>query len=307
MPAPTLESQADVFGRIATLGAAYGIDASGLLDRLSPLAPELASFALVAVPGAFDRLIVTTPLARQGDSLARAARIAALGDPAQTGRLDALTDAGTRALHFEAETVPGDPRAIAISLQAFGARALDRDLPRLAQFGVPAHATDALAAAAASLDAAYIGIADRAAPPPDDSAEPERSWTLTFEHRARDTAALGRVLATAEQLAATKAQRHVVEGLFATLAQDRETYAWLRVRPAGLDRALGIQWRGVAWEHAVRMMIGFYPNGSAPTKLGELAGAFGADAAAAVELVLGPSEPPRMRVATTLTKGRTPS
>jgi hypothetical protein len=51
-------------------------------------------------------------------------------------------------------------------------------------------------------------------------------------------------------------------------------------------------------------MIGFYPNTDCATRLGELAGAFDTDVAAAFEIILGPDEPPRTRVSVALEGGR---
>jgi hypothetical protein len=45
------------------------------------------------------------------------------------------------------------------------------------------------------------------------------------------------------------------------------------------------------------MAIGFQPHVDAGAKLGELSGAFDAEQVHALELVLGPEEPPVMRVA----------
>ena len=55
------------------------------------------------------------------------------------------------------------------------------------------------------------------------------------------------------------------------------------------------------------MMVGFYPGRDLAQHLGGIAGAFDADVAASVELVLGVTEPPGMRIASVLRSGRVPA
>jgi hypothetical protein len=112
-----------------------------------------------------------------------------------------------------------------------------------------------------------------------------------------------RVAAAGAALGVTQAQMNVATALHDSLAKDNDSYASVRVTKSGLSRELGITWGGVAWEHVVRMMLGFYPAADNAASLGKLSGAFDAQVAAAVELTLLPTEPPRMRVAATLTKG----
>lgn len=293
-----------VFGRLAALGTAFGVDLSAFLERLTPLSPELARLAIVHVTEGFDRVAVATQVEREG--LERMRELSAACDPEQTGRLERLVGAETRSVYCECESLPGRAHDFAISIQAFGKRGLQIDLERLASIGVSADALASLGAHARTLggDEQLIGLSDRA--------EPDGpSWTLHIAQHNRNAderrATRERIGAAAKAMHVTTAQQHVVDGLHESFAKDADSYAWLRATRTGLAAELGVVWGNVAWEHVVRMMIEFYPAGESGRRLGELSGAFGAEYAAAVELVLAPVEPPRMRVAATLSKGRTQS
>ncbi len=302
--APELQAAA-VLGRIATLAHAYRIELGGYFERLTDLSAELAEFAMIAVPETFDRIAVATPVARAGSAVERVRALSAVADPEQPGRLDRLFGAETTELYVELESVPADDRKLAVSVQGFGVRALDADLGHLgAVAGAGAEVLSALRAAAVHLggDGELVGLADRGGP-----AGP--AWTLHIRQPNRGDAARAATRARLDDAAAalgvTGPQRNVVQGLHDVFAHDADSFAWVRLRPDGLAPELGVIWSGVAWEHVVRVAIGLYPGSECAKRLGELAGAFDSPAAAAVELVLGPSEPPRMRVAATIQRGRT--
>jgi hypothetical protein len=290
----TLEEQASsVFGRIATLGAAYRIDVQTLLDKLVLVSEEVAAFVMVAVPHTFDRIAAATPIRRGGEVLDRIATLSQAADPDQLARFEQLAATDTRDHYAELEH---GPDGFAFALQAFGNRKLDTDLTRLAAVGAGTTGAREVAVLLGGEDN-LVGVTDRSG----------GTWTLQIRQRNRDdrerAATRERVAAAGAALGVTQAQINVATALHDSLAKDNDSYAFLRLGKSGLSRELGITWGGVAWEHVVRMMLGFYPGGDTAARLGELSGAFGAQVAAAVELTLLPTEPPRMRVAATLTKG----
>ncbi len=290
----TLEQQASaVFGRIATLGSAYGIAVQPLLDKLVFVSEEAAAFVMVAMPHTFDRIAVATPIRRGGDVIERIGPLSEAADPDQLARFEQLAATDTRDLYAELEQ--GND-GFAFSLQAFGNRKLDTDLERLAVLGagtVGAREVAVLLGAETNL----VGVTDRSG----------GTWTLHVRQRNRNdgerAATRERIAAAGAALGVTQAQINVATALHDSLAKDGDSYAFLRATKSGLSRELGITWGGVAWEHVVRMMIEFYPGADTAARLGKLSGAFDAQVAAAVELTLLPTEPPRMRVAVTLTKG----
>jgi hypothetical protein len=286
-----IEHSANVFGRIAAIGAAYGIDLTRLLDRSTPLTPELADLAVVGVPHTFDRIQVLAQIDKNGMP-----RALAECDPEQARRVEALASADTRAAVIELSTIPADRERVAVAFQVLGRRVLATDLARLASFGeLPIETARAVATALGAADH-LVGVTDRG----------DGTWTLQIEQSnatpTQRAATRERVDRAAALLGVTRAQRDMVAGLHDVLAKDRDSYALVHVRKERV--ALAVMWGVVPWEHVVRMMMQFYRGGVA-RQLGELAGATGGETAAMVEIVLGTSEPPAMRVAAAIAKGRT--
>jgi hypothetical protein len=174
-----------------------------------------------------------------------------------------------------------------------GGRDLAADMTRLSTFGV---GVETLRLCASELGVPRA-IADR-----DDKVA--ASWRLEFRHSnstpEERATTRRRLAAVAQTLAVTAAQKNLIEGVYDMLAKDRDSNAILYV--AAENVRLAVRWRKVRWESAIRIALGFAP----PTvdvgrKMGELSGAFAAEAAESVELVLGPTEPPLMRVAVAFT------
>ena len=296
VPAETIQLRAAaVLGRVATLGTAYGLPIGPFLEQLVDVGPDLAARCWVSVPAELDRLSVSTWLGG-ADAAARLQRLADRADPAQPARAAQLVP-DARQLRVEIESVPGEASAIALSLLLTRARRLPVDLDQLATIaGMSASALAELRAAYATLGAGEdpVALVDRV------DAARAPSWTLLFRHRNDDPAqrddTRARLRATAALVGATGAQRDLVDRVHDMLAGERPTQAGLRVAGGAFARELIVAWAQVPWEHAVRMMIGFDPRRDCARRLGALAGAAGSDEAAAVELVLGPTEPPHMRV-----------
>lgn len=275
-----LISQANVIARIGALGGLYGVELAAMHGALGTLGPQLAKGALVTVPVTFDRLSVATHVDR--------VQLDGVLDADQLRRVDRMT-AGTRALELELES--GGP-LLSRTVRITGGRDLAADLVRLRELG--AGALEVVRDCANKLGACWA-IADRAE---GDAA----SWRLEFRHsNATDTERANtrdRVVAVAHDLAATAAQSKLVAGIHEMMAKDRESYAALVVGAGDAPPRIAVRWCNVRWETALRLALGFAPGVDVGSKLGELSGAFDADAADYVELVLGPEEPPTMRVAT---------
>jgi hypothetical protein len=277
-----LVSQANVLARIGSLGGFYGVDLSAMQSALGALGPALAHHAMVTIPATFDRVEVTTRVARD--------RLDALCNLDQLRRLGKLVP-DARELDLEIDS------AGTMTVRALGTRHVAADSELLANFGVGTLALDTLRDCAAHLGPPFA-IADR-------EQLTGRDWLFGFAQRNasdsdRATARM-QLLTVARKLGATAPQCNLVDGLHDSLAKDRDSYAVLAISPEQTTLQLAVRWQNVRWETVIRMMLGFHPKSDAGKKLGELAGAADAEHAAAIELTLGPTEPPAMRVAVTLT------
>lgn len=275
-----------MFGRIAALGDALRVDTRTLLERLTLLAPEVSEYAMITVPHTFDRIAVATGIKRRPEVLARVLEIC--GED-RARRFDRLAGTNARGAGVELAT---SPDGLEVSLLAFGNRVAADDLATLESFGLRANAAAREVAAQLGSEIAITDGTD--------------GWVLHFEQpnatAEQRAATRTRVDTAAARLGATMPQRHMVEGLHDTLCGGRESFARLVLDHDAAPR-LAVAWGGVAWEHIVRMMIEMY-RGDVATHLGEIAGAFGADSAASVEVELAPTEPPAMRVTVILTGGQ---
>lgn len=294
-----LDTSIAVFGRLATLAGVYRLDLSGLLDRLAALAPELAQEAIASVPATFDRIGVGTNVRRGNDGIDRVRVLAGVCDREQPDRLAALFGAETRELAVELESMPHDPQAFALAVTGYGKRSLASDLAHLARFGVDVAQLEPVATQLVGADR-LIGLTDRA------DTTGARAWTIHVAHRNGDDA---QHASTREQIGNVAAvlgvgtpQRNLVAGLHDALAGGRDSYSWLRVRAARPGVQVGVLWANVGWEDVVNIAKALFPKGVSSRRLGELAGALDASAAAGVELELTHSDPPAMRVLVTVAK-----
>lgn len=276
-----LARQGTVLARIASLAGFYDIELAPAAELLAKLGPELSRGALVTVPVTFDRLAIDARVPRE--------RLDELVDRDQLRRVDKLVGES----HLIELQVEVSAAGVGHRVRALGSRSIEQDCELLAGFGVGTLALDSLRDCAAHLGIP-LSIADRArggAP----------VWQLQFAHRNRSDAeratTRARVLAVARKLGATAPQCNLIDGLHDTLAKDRDSYSTLIVDPESTTLQLAVRWQHVRWETVIRMAIGFRPNSDVGQKLGELSGAFNADEAEAIELLLGPSEPPELRVA----------
>jgi hypothetical protein len=279
-------AQLEVLARIGGLAGLYKIDLDPLYKPLSMLGGELASDAMVTVPHTFDRIAVTTRATRD--------RVAPIIDPAQLRRLDRLVpDAGEVEIEIESA---GDN--FATTVRALGTRPLDTLCAELEALGAGTVGLDRLRRASERLGREPSAIADSR------NADGALRWTLQFRHdndseEAR-AATRARLLEVADELAVTVPQKSIIEGLHDVLAKQADSYALVSLAAEHTTPALAIRWQRVRWATVIRMMLGFYPKVDAGTRLGELAGAINVEHAAVLELQLGATEPPAMRIAVTL-------
>ena len=283
-PAVTkLAAQANVLARIAALGGMYGIELGEIDQALAVLGPELANEVIVTVPSSFDRIAVATRVAHE--------RVAALVDRDQLRRFELLA-AGTPTL--ELELAAGSGGAVT-TLRATGSRDIASDCEVLGAMGIARPVLDSLRHCAAQLGSP-TAIAEK-------TDRNGHAWLVELAQdnaTAADRAATrAQLTAVARELAATEPQCNLVDRLHDVLAKDRDSHATLAVLPDRPCLELAVRWHHVRWETVIRMMLGFHPGSDAGKQAGEIAGAFDADEAFAIELVLGPSEPPRMIVAVT--------
>jgi hypothetical protein len=275
-----LVSQASVLARIGSLGGFFGIDLAAMQSALGSLGPELAQHVEVSVPATFDRVAVTTRVARP--------RLDELSNLDQMRRLGKLIPE-VREVDVEVDS------AGATTVRALGSRRIAADSELLASLGVGTLALDSLRDCAAHLGTP-LAIADR-------EQLVGHDWMFVFgQHNATDSdraTARAQLLTVARKLGATGPQCNLVDGLHDALAKDRDSYATLGISPEHTTLQLVVRYQAVRWETVIRMMLGFHPKTDAAKKLGELAGAFDAEQASAIELQLGPTEPPAMRVAVT--------
>ena len=295
------QAQVGAIARISAVGTAYGIEMAPLLERLTPLADEIADFVMVTVPHTFDRVSVAARIAPGSGLLDK---VHAVGGDEQREIAARMVGPELRFLGVEVEIRRDAP--LAVSLHAFGARSLDLDLARLSASGVGEAARATLAEYVGMLgaDAKLVALSARAY---DDT----RSWLLRIarpngDDEAREVSRT-RIAALARRLGVTMPQLGVIDSMHDVLAKDRDTHVVLRVGNDGIERELGLVFARARWETLVRMMVGFYPGRDLAQHLGGIAGAFDADVAASVELVLGVTEPPGMRIASVLRSGRVPA
>lgn len=274
-----LISQANVLARIGAIAGIYDIDISAMHDSLGTLGPELANGTLVTVPITFDRLALTTRVER--------AQLEQICDATQLERVDRLATA-SHVLELELEA--GGPQ-LARTVHIGGGRDFSADLSRLSAFGVDRETIETLRACTSELGVPRA-VADR-------DEKVATSWQLELRHPnstpAERATTRRRLAAVARTLSVTPAQCNLVDSVHDMLAKDRDSDSILFVGTDGVR--LAVRWRHVRWESAIRIALGFGPPVDVGRKLGELSGAFNAESADTVELVLGPTEPPLMRVA----------
>jgi len=129
------------------------------------------------------------------------------------------------------------------------------------------------------------------------------AWTYVVGQSNADAAESAATIARVEQVAAalgvTTPQREIAATLHGSLARGMESRAWVRTRAGVVEPLIGIAWDRVEWLPIKHMVTGFYPALNAGGKIDRLSRALDVDHAT-VELVLGPTDPPAMRISVQL-------
>jgi hypothetical protein len=279
-------AQLTVARSAALLGTAYKVEVAGLLTRIDALRDEFAEWATLSFPHGFDRIAAGTRIDVD--------RLRAVCDAEQTERVELLARDHARSIGVEIETMPSKVPAFTLRAQVSGTRALEADLAQLAAFGVQPPVCDAVREAVSALGAELlVSITDQVA------ADGARTWELrvaqtnhTDQLRAATSARIDRLAASA---GVTAAQRRVAGGLHASLAREQLTHAWIRLGQRTIAPAVGLVWDRVEWQPIQRMLAGFHPAGDPVARIARLARATDVEVAT-VELVLGPNDPPAMRI-----------
>ena len=108
-------------------------------------------------------------------------------------------------------------------------------------------------------------------------------------------ATVARIDEVAGKLGVTAAQRKTGAGLHRSLSRGMTSWIWLRARDGVLDPVVALRWERVEWLPIQHMMNGFYPEIDAATKINRLAKHANIEHCT-VELLLGPVDPPGMRM-----------
>ncbi len=125
------------------------------------------------------------------------------------------------------------------------------------------------------------------------------AWTYVLAQRNGDddavAATIARIDEVAGKLGVTAPQRKTGTGLHRSLSRGMTSWVWLRARNGALDPVVALRWERVEWLPIQHMMNGFYPEIDAPTKISRLAKHANIEHCT-VELLLGPVDPPGMRM-----------
>jgi hypothetical protein len=125
------------------------------------------------------------------------------------------------------------------------------------------------------------------------------AWTYSITQPNPDdeavAATIGRIDTLTTALDMTTAQRRIGPSLHRSLSRGMDSWVWLRSRNGELDPVVGLRWERVEWLPIQHMMNGFYPEIDAVTKISRIANHTKIEHAT-VELLLGPIDPPNMRI-----------
>jgi hypothetical protein len=125
------------------------------------------------------------------------------------------------------------------------------------------------------------------------------TWTYVIEQPNTDDAGceatIARIDGVAEALGVTDAQRRIAARLHRSLARSMTSRATLRSRAGVAEPLVGLSWDRVEWQPIQSMLAGFYPSQGAIGQIARIARTCEVDHAT-VELVLGPTDPPAMRI-----------
>lgn len=272
---------------LALLGTDFDVDVSGLIARLRAARAERAT---VSLTHAFDRLGVTVSVPLR--------ELAAATSPEQAARVAVLAEGHGDLIEVTYEVVRGAEKRIAIAAKVLGTRALEGDLATLAAAGVEPKVIEGVRAAITELGAEQLVAATDTV-----GGDGARGWELRVAQQNHAetlrAATKTRVDRVAMAAGVTPAQRRIAGSLHDSLAREMLSHVWLRGSRRVLAPAVGVVWDRVEWQPIQRMVSGFHPAGDPAARIAALARASDTELAT-VELVLGPTDPPGMRMLVTV-------
>ncbi|MCC6993738.1 MAG: hypothetical protein IT370_03810 [Deltaproteobacteria bacterium] len=274
--------------RVLLAGRALGLDVAPLATTLAELGEALAPIAWGWSGPPWDELGVTFAWPR--DPAVGAGVEALLGRvaPALAAALPTLSQrrARTREVTLRART-GGQGAGLGMALRLTGAAPPGEEGARLLGVGLPEPLTSALLGLVTSLGGVSNGL--------------EVGADVRGLHVAVDVHLSGgssdRLHPVLDACAVSPAQRRLVSTLWPVLAPDGAAVASLRAHADDRRPQLWLCFAAQPWDDVVKLAQGLHPDARVGDRLGELAGAFDAARAEALELALGPTEPPRLRVA----------
>jgi hypothetical protein len=286
---------AAAIARIQTAATLIGVPVDRLLATVGGQEDSGRRLRLWVSDG-FDRLSV---FASAPTGTRRATLFAAAGDDAvMASAIPALSERSGQ-LFVEVET-DHESQQLAIEAHALGRGIVDNDLALLrtvAPAGDAAHDILARRAAELAVGGRSAGVWARFEPPA------TRQWGLHVSLAESATLARDALGDAAAALGITPPQRKMMMTIHPLFAADSAAVATLRLGPGLVYPELTVTYHSVAFEPVIRMLIGLHPGVDHASRLGAVAGACGAERAAAMSIQFRDREPMAMRIAFDLDQG----
>lgn len=278
---------AAAIGRIHAVGSLVRVSVDRMVAALGRLQDGRGRRFRVWVPDDFSRVAV---LATAPDHVSRTGVLDPAPQDAALSEAPAILVERQGELYVELAATAADER-LAITVHALGRGRVDDDLAMLYRL---AHADNDVASALADR-ARSLGVDGWSAgvsvgfEPPD-----RRRWSM---HVALGTSAAARdaFVETATALAITTAQRNLLTSIHPMLAKN-SAVATLHMSADRVERELTVTYHDIPFESVLRILIGIHPGVDHASRLGEIAGACGAERAAALSVELRDREPIGLRV-----------